>query len=378
MLTKTTMATILIVDDDLVIRYFLETLLRKEGYTVVSAANGREALACMEHQWCDLVLMDILMPVLDGYQTTRQIKIKEPQERFIPVIFLTSAQSDDELARCLECGGDDFLTKPPNSTILKARIRSWLQRAELTNKLVQDREDVENVILKLRHDDQFDHRGLRVLVTPLESTNGDLVLSARRDDGIHHVLVGDFTGHGLAAAICGPLVADIFYRLTRQGVSLDTILSQINETIFRRLPTHMFLAAAFLELDRRNNKMRLWNASLPVGTLFRSGRSIDQFPSCFPPLGIGRRLTGLDACTHHHLEEEDRIYLFSDGIVETRSPTHEFFGEERLISFLERLTTPDMPLTALLPILEEFRAGKQPTDDVTLVEVNVSPRRPAD
>ncbi|MBF0462478.1 MAG: response regulator, partial [Magnetococcales bacterium] len=125
------MTTILIVDDDSGTRIFLEALLQQEGYQAITAVNGQEALVRLDEGRCDLILMDIHMPVMNGYQATERLKMKYQQGRFVPVIFLTSAQTDLELARCLECGGDDFLTKPPNPIILKARIKAWLQRAEL-------------------------------------------------------------------------------------------------------------------------------------------------------------------------------------------------------------------------------------------------------
>ncbi|MBF0127938.1 MAG: SpoIIE family protein phosphatase, partial [Magnetococcales bacterium] len=287
---------------------------------------------------------------------------------YVPVIFLTSVQTDRELARCLECGGDDFLNKPPNPIILKARIKAWLQRANLVNRLASDRQEVEEVILKMRQDDQFNPHGLRVMMTPLEKTNGDIVLSACRADGVQHLMVGDFTGHGLAAAICGPLAADSFYRMTRQDLPLATIIEQINATIFRRLPPNMFLASAFLELNRNAGTTRVWNANLPPVLMLRSGKIVERFGATLPPLGIRKQLDDTLSGAEYPLEPGDRIYLYSDGSVETRSSTGDFFGEERMGRFLEALH-PSEALESLLPILETFRAGGEPSDDITLVEV---------
>ncbi|MBF0309685.1 MAG: fused response regulator/phosphatase [Magnetococcales bacterium] len=364
------MATILIVDDDPSTRLFLEALLLQEGHRVIEAENGEEALTRLEQTGCDLVLMDIQMPVMDGYVATRRIKARS-QGDALPILFLTSVQTDRELARCLECGGDDFLNKPPNPIILKARIQAWLQRADLANQLARDRQDVEKVILKMRRDDQFDLSGLRVLMTPLEKTNGDIVLSARRSDGVHYLMVGDFTGHGLAAAICGPLVADIFYRLTHQAVALGEILQQINETIFRRLPVDMFLVAAFVELDRAKRRMRVWNAALPPVTVVCSGRTVARLASTLPPLGIKGGMAVDTSGATYTLTGEERIYLFSDGSVETRSPDGGFFGAERLEAFLESLSTSGAGLESLLPNLATFRCEGEQSDDITLVEMKL-------
>ncbi|MEO5333176.1 MAG: SpoIIE family protein phosphatase [Magnetococcus sp. YQC-5] len=362
------MATILVTDDDPVTRIFMEELLRQEGHHVLLAADGQEALVLLEEQDCDLIFMDIQMPVLDGYLATRRIKAMRPQW-FVPVIFLTSVQTDRELAHCLECGGDDFINKPPSPIILKARIQVWLQRAKLANRLAMDRQDVENVILKMRQDTQFDPRGLRVMMTSLEKTNGDIVLSTCRSDGVQYLMVGDFTGHGLAAAVCGPLVADIFYRLTRQDFPLQAIIDQLNDVIYHRLPANMFMAATFLELDRPGGGMRVWNAALPSGVLIRAGMAVQRFPSTRSPLGITPHLGGNDTSEWYPLSWGDRIFLFSDGSVETRSATGEFFGDERLVRFLETLVTSGAELDSLLVELDAFRAGRDPIDDITLIEV---------
>ncbi|MBF0160197.1 MAG: response regulator [Magnetococcales bacterium] len=115
------MATLLVVDDDPVTQVFLEGMLLQEGHHVLLASDGQQALDRLDDpNSCDLILMDIQMPVLDGYQTTQQIKARMLQQGvFVPVVFLTSVQTDQELVRCLECGGDDFINKPPNPILLR-------------------------------------------------------------------------------------------------------------------------------------------------------------------------------------------------------------------------------------------------------------------
>ncbi|MBF0629964.1 MAG: fused response regulator/phosphatase [Magnetococcales bacterium] len=363
------MATILIVDDDPVMQAFVEELLLQEGYDVVLAGNGREALNFLEYGHCDLILMDITMPELDGYQTTRRIKFEMQKDQFVPVVFLTAVDSDLELAHCLECGGDDFVTKPPSPVILKARIAAWLQRSEMANRLARDREDVERVILGMRQDKQFDSRGLRVLMTAVEKANGDIVLSARRLDGVQYLLVGDFTGHGLAAAICGPLVADLFYRLTRRNLPLWRIIQKMNVTIIQRLPVNMFLACAFVELDWQGGVVTIWNAGFPPVVQMRSGVVVRIFSSMLPPMGISERLGDGNPGERYPLLAGDRLYLFSDGCVETRSEGGEEFGERRLIRYLEEHSASGLVISTFDAALEAFRGGADAHDDVTMVEI---------
>ena len=113
--------TILIADDDLPNRFLLQTILDKQGFNVLQADDGLQAVEVFKRERPDLVLMDIKMPNMDGYEATRNIKAMSG-ETFVPVIFLTATSDSDGLAKCVESGGDDFLTKPYNHVLLKARI----------------------------------------------------------------------------------------------------------------------------------------------------------------------------------------------------------------------------------------------------------------
>jgi len=112
---------ILIVDDDATNRMVLGAYLKNDGFQIVSANDGKTAVDLFQSESPDLILMDIMMPVMDGYESTIQIKSLSG-DRFIPIIFLTAMTDEKALTRCVEVGGDDFLTKPYNRTILKSKI----------------------------------------------------------------------------------------------------------------------------------------------------------------------------------------------------------------------------------------------------------------
>src|SRR4030095_7990758 len=113
--------TVLIADDDRINRMVLHAMLQKDGHTVYVAENGQEAVTLFEQHQPDLVLMDVMMPSMDGYEATRRIKALTG-ERFVPVIFLTAMTDEQALVQCVECGGDDFPTKPYKHAVLKAKI----------------------------------------------------------------------------------------------------------------------------------------------------------------------------------------------------------------------------------------------------------------
>ncbi len=137
---------ILIVDDQLTNRELLTDLIATMELDSQMAEDGEKALAMMEKQHPDLVLLDITMPKMDGYELLNRIKADEDL-RHIPVIMITGLTDVDNVVKCLEMGADDYLTKPFNATLLRARIRGSLEK-----KLLHDREKLLHKELKDSYD----------------------------------------------------------------------------------------------------------------------------------------------------------------------------------------------------------------------------------
>lgn len=116
--------TILIADDNFTDRMILSAITRREGHTVLEAENGDEAVQSYAAARPDLVLMDALMPVMDGMEAAREIR-RIAGDELVPIIFLTSLQDAESLAECLDAGGDDFLSKPYSRVILQAKIKAF-------------------------------------------------------------------------------------------------------------------------------------------------------------------------------------------------------------------------------------------------------------
>jgi len=113
-------ATILIADDDLVNRKLLRRLLEQDGHAVIAAANGAEALELFAEEQIDIVLLDIVMPELDGIAVLERLK-ETPEGKHVPVIMISAVDETESVVRCIEAGADDYLAKPFNPVILRAR-----------------------------------------------------------------------------------------------------------------------------------------------------------------------------------------------------------------------------------------------------------------
>jgi adenylate cyclase len=128
-------AALLVVDDSEDNRYTLTRRLKRLGYTnVATATNGREALEVLQANPIDLVLLDIMMPDMDGYEVLERLKA-DPQRRHIPVIMISAIDEVESVIRCIELGAEDYLSKPFNPTLLRARVGASLERKKLNDQV---------------------------------------------------------------------------------------------------------------------------------------------------------------------------------------------------------------------------------------------------
>ncbi|MBF0588230.1 MAG: SpoIIE family protein phosphatase [Magnetococcales bacterium] len=367
-------ATILAVDDTPTNIDVVKGVL-SQTYIVQAAINGKMALKIIERQKPDLILLDIMMPDMDGYEVCRRLKA-DPETREIPIIFLTAKTSQDAELEGLELGAVDYITKPFSPPIVQARVKTHLALREanrhlgLQNRQLQnERELIENILLKMRSANAMDERFLRSLVSPVEETAGDMLLSAFAPDGRQLVLLGDFTGHGLPAAIGGPLVDYILHQRARRNDTGEATIREINSQLHARLPTGIFFAATLVEITPDRAKATIWGAALPEVLLIRDGKLHQSINSTLPPLGVLETMDFAESSIEVALQKDDRLCVFSDGIIEASPPNGPMFGVDRLASFLCKAISEQKPLAELISILASYTGSSLFDDDITLVEI---------
>lgn len=373
----TTKPSILVVDDTSEnIDVLKETL--KNDYTVRPALNGALALKiAATDPRPGLILLDIMMPEMDGYEVMRRLQADEAT-REIPVIFVTAISEMEGELKGLALGAVDYITKPINPPIVKARIRTHLalretkvQLEQQNRALLHERELVEDIITRMRAAKSFDDRFLRYLISPVDRTNGDILLSAFTPDGRQWVLAGDFTGHGLPAAVAAPLISHIFYTRVQEGKSIEATLEEINAVLHRQLPTNIFMVGCLVEISADRKKIKLWNAGMPQCILMQEGKISRRIDSCSTPLGITAQIDTRNTHESFDVQEGGRLYIFSDGVSEVDNAEGELFGCARLEKFLTGMATEARMPEELLLLLEEFHGSANFTDDITLVEIRV-------
>ncbi|SIR83631.1 Serine phosphatase RsbU, regulator of sigma subunit [Aquipseudomonas alcaligenes] len=372
--------SILIAEDSAADRMLLSTIVSRQGHRVLTAGNGLEAVGLFEQERPQLVLMDALMPVMDGFDAARRIK-EAAGEALVPIIFLTSLTENEALVRCLEVG-DDFLAKPYNPIILEAKIRAMdrlrrlqqtvLQQRDLIAKhnehLMTEQRVAKAVFDKVAHSGCLSAANIRYLQSPFALFNGDLLLAAFKPSGGMHVLLGDFTGHGLPAAIGAMPLAEVFYGMTAKGFSMAEILREMNAKLKRILPVGVFCCATMLNLSFQRRVLEVWNGGLPDGHLLRVATG-ERVPlvSRHLPLGVLEPGAFNEAYEVHPLQPNDRIFLLSDGVLETRDTKGQLFGETRLLQVLDAGHAPQALFDQIQRALAAFRGEAQ--DDVSMIEL---------
>lgn len=366
---------VLVVDDTPTNVLLLREIL-KDDYRIRVANNGQSALRVAHSlPQPDLILLDVLMPDLDGYAVLRELR-NDPGTADIPVIFVSAAsQTENELIG-LQQGAVDFIAKPFAADVVKARVATHLALRqtrktleEQQSRLLSERELVEGIIHRMRTAQNFATSHLRFLEAPVERSNGDILLSTFTPSRWQWLAIGDFTGHGLPAAVAAPLISHIFYSRALEGRALPLVIEEINWVMCRQLPSDLFMAACFLEISPDRKFARLWNAAMNPAFVLANGELVHSLSSTLPPLGI---IEEIDLASGHELQLVDshRLYCYSDGVIEVCNPQGHPFGLHRLLDFLTSLGRQHQDrLPALLDCLTEHHGERRFDDDITLVEV---------
>lgn len=375
---------VLIAEDNESDRFLLSKILRKLGHQVIEVDNGQKAIEQFGIALPDIVLLDVQMPVMDGKKAAVAMR-KIEMDKFVPILFLTSIQDVDGLTECLGVGGDDFLLKPYNPVVIKAKIEAFyrirkmhekleMQRdiiAENHQHLVQEQIAAKAVFDNVAHSGNLNSDNIRYSLSPLAVFNGDVLLAAQKPSGGIHVLLGDFTGHGLPAAIGAMPLAEIFYGMTAKGFSQRDILREINVKLKNILPVGFFCCSCFVDICYQSQSMKYWMGGLPDCYLYREDGSFEVMQSSNLPMGVQDNSHFNDVFSEFQISAGDRVLMWSDGIVEARNSQGQMFGAERVHQVFEQADGQTDVYQQLQKSVNDFVGDSAVDDDMTLIEVTM-------
>lgn len=376
---------ILVAEDSAADRLILQSMLQRAGHEVVLAEDGESAITAFSECHPDLVFLDVIMPNVNGIEAARRIKSLSGDE-LIPVIFLTSLADAESLATCLDAGGDDFLSKPYNPIVLESKIKAFSRMREmhrtlahqkdqiaLHNKhLIQEQNVAKQVFDKIAHAGALKLDIIRYYMSALAVFNGDVLLAEVSPRGSLFVVLGDFTGHGLPAAIGSMPLASTFYGMVGKGFSLADILREMNQKLYQTLPIGLFCCATCVDINFQKKRISVWNGGLPDNILYRhKTHTYERVRSTHLPLGV---LSNRDFKADVHvlqLEKGDHFLMWSDGIQEARNRAGDMFGEDNINAVLDRGLEPAAIYSQILKNVQEHIGSTEKDDDISLVDISV-------
>jgi sigma-B regulation protein RsbU (phosphoserine phosphatase) len=372
---------ILIVDDIKANVDILVNALRDE-YKLSVALDGSAALRSVEKTAPDLVLLDIVMPGLDGYEVCRRLRAHEAT-REVPVMFLSSLEDVQNKAKGFEVGGNDYLTKPFEVLEIKARVRSLLKAKAYTDAIreamardLRIAREIQMGILPSDLAGATRDTALEVhaVIEPAREVGGDLYEVLRVSDSRIVVALGDVSGKGIPAALFMAVALTVLRTLARQFAEPDEILRRLNDELAEQNPRGMFVTLQCLVFDLERRRVSCAGAGHHQLAILSPGRPPRlACPSSGRPAGL-MLLNPVESETLS-LEPGDTFVLFSDGVSEAMNPEEDFYGEDRLLSALAATSGGTLAeiVAHVMADVRAFAGAAKQSDDITVLAARYAP-----
>jgi len=385
MAVKDKKATVLAVDDTPENLDVVRGILA-DDYHIKVAVNGHIALKIAQSQNPDLILLDIMMPEIDGYEVCRQLKA-DPGTRDIPVIFLTAKGETADEAEGFKLGAADYILKPVNPPLLKARVKTHLALKQnmdelqaayaVINKQKERMQDELNVGRDIQMSmvpetfpafpdrDEFD---IHALLLPAREIGGDFYdyFFVERDKLC--ICVGDVSGKGVPAALFMAVTKTMIKSTATEDHSPASIMTRVNDEISQDNPSCMFITLFLGILDVDTGEFRYTNAGHPYPYLKRPNGSVDTLKQVHGPV-VG----AMDGVAYSedsvNLARDDQLLIFTDGITEAMDLSDQLYGEQRVIELFQSVTDTgsDATVSATLNSVESFAGEAEQADDITIL-----------
>ncbi|MDQ6810231.1 MAG: SpoIIE family protein phosphatase [Verrucomicrobiota bacterium] len=375
---------ILVTDDDATSRRLLVRTLSKAGYSCVEAPDGISALKMLRAEPPSLLLLDFDMPGMNGAEVLHQLRAdRDPHVAQLPAIMLTGHGGEESEVLCLEAGADDFVTKPINQAVLRARIETQLRLRTMRSQLQTQNDELE----AWRHNLERDLAAARLtqqslipqkapalpgwdivaIYRPVIQVGGDIYGWLRMTDRRTLFWIADATGHGASAALLTTLAKLLFHHGAVEHTEPAEIMEAVNNDFRSIFGARSFMTAMCVALDPETGRASVVGAGHPPLIVVRAAGGTESLPSSAPPLGLLERSEFTAA--EVDLTPGDAFFLYTDGLYGARHGESPRLSSARLETTLEPM--PSSAQALLARVVDEAMAndGKPPPDDVAAVAV---------
>lgn len=372
-------ASILIVDDNPVNLRLLADILSEEGYHLRVATNGERALVSAAVDAPDLILLDIRMPEMDGYDVCRRLK-EDPRTKDTPIIFISALDDVQDKVAAFTAGGVDYITKPFQMEEVLARVRTHLSLRKL-------QKDLQDANRKMLHDLEFaakvqssfiSHKTpempgwrLSVSLLPAEMTSGDFFDVMRLGNKSAGLLIADVVEKGVGAALYMAMSCALLRtHAAEYPHNPDRVFKAVNRSILEYTSGMQFVTVFLGALDLLTGELVYSNAGHPPPMLVNSENAgeVQKLGHTGPPLGILEDADWQKKSVK--LRGGDRFVLYTDGVTEAQSPgSEECYGLDRLAELVRsNAVCPPYVLNDLIIQDVKRYTGDAPlADDVALM-----------
>ncbi|MBK7317148.1 SpoIIE family protein phosphatase [Candidatus Villigracilis affinis] len=382
---------ILIVDDEPFNVDYLEQELEDLNYITATAVNGQDALEKIVSESPDLVLLDIMMPIMDGFSVLEKVKA-DPAIRNIPIIVISANNDLQSVVKGIQLGAEDYLPKPFEPTLLKARIQSSLEKKHLR--------DMQDLYLKSLEREMNIARDIQKEFLPAQLPDvpgweiasyfeaakevaGDFYDAFTLPDGTLTFLVADVCGKGIGAALFMTLFRSLIHAASisdqfspgqeQKSLSpaerLQHVISLTNNYVAETHEESNMFATVFIGiLDPVSGKLSYINGgNEPPLIVGKDGKVHTTLTRTGPAIGaIAQAKFTVKETT---LASDDLLVAFTDGIPDTQNIDGEFFGNERLRELLMNHSSPTQLLNEIEVDLKQFIGEAEQFDDITLLAI---------
>jgi sigma-B regulation protein RsbU (phosphoserine phosphatase) len=371
-------STVLVVDDSPVNLQVLVRTLHGTGHRILAAKDGRSALDIVRRARPDLVLLDLMMPDLDGFEVCRAIKA-DPETRDITVIFLSALGEVSDKVSGLQLGAADYITKPFQAEEVQARVATHLTRQYLERELRRSRDRLNRELASAGRMQRL----LLPAVLPAHPSvtfaayyqtsrhaGGDYYDVLDLGNGLFGMIVADVSGHGAPAAIVMAMIRAALHAHPRPD-DPPAVLHALNRHFEYLWDSPMYATAVYALVDAWRRTLRLSCAGHPLPLLVRHGDGVTPLAvDAVMPLLM--RELGDIPCADVQLCPGDRVLTYTDGITDRQARDGSMY-EGRLTGTLAGAGSlaPAALVERLVADLDAFADGQEPEDDETLLMMGI-------
>jgi phosphoserine phosphatase RsbU/P len=384
-------AEILVVDDDAMSRRVLAPLLKAAGYECRVCKDGLEALEIIHAKPPTLLLLDFDMPGANGAEVLRRLRSDpQPGVAQIPTIMLTAHGSEQSEVSCLQAGADDFVTKPVNAAVLRARIETQLRLRSMRRQVERQNDELEEWRRNLERDLAAARLTQQSLIPqkpltlpgwqvatcyrPVIQVGGDMYDWLRMTDGRVLFWIADGTGHGAAAALLTTLAKLLFHHGNAEHHRPGKIMEAVNNDFRSIFGGQSFMTAMCVALDPGTGRASVVGAGHPPLLLARHKGATESIHSVAPPLGLIEQPQFSE--TNVRLERGDAFVLYTDGLFRwSKDEQHRLTPKLLEKSLDHSAPTADALLKSIVAQTAPDTDVKSSPDDMTVLTVRRTARK---